>query len=164
MTGFTASTLVVRRGDVFSIAGVKAINPLRNKETSFDMQFIATADVTSDGGGNATIPVLAAGAPIISGATDPNRNVSNAIQSGSVVTFIGDHNVNIAYVPAALSLASPMLAPLRGIDSSVVALPEMNASMRMSCFGDVVNGQNSWRIEMLGGIQWHPQYAIRVIS
>ncbi len=166
MTGFTTpiGELVFTRGDIFSIADVKGVNPLRQDATNFDMEFIVTADVVSGGTGTETVPILAAGAPIISDVSNANRNVSNSIQIGSVVTTIGDHNVNICYIPRALSLVAPPLEPLLTVQSSVVSDSEVNASIRMSANGDLTAGVNGYRLEMLSGNKWHPQYAIRVIS
>ena len=160
MTGLTASTTVFNRGDIFSVADVFNINPLNYQATTQNMQFVVTADVVSTGGGTANVPVAPA---IISDLGNPQRNVSNAIASGSVVTPVGSHNVNVAYIKRGLDLVCP---PLDNVvtDSSVKTDPDTNVSIRLARQGDIYNDVCAFRLDVLTGFLWHPQYAIRLIS
>ena len=54
--GLTGATDTVTAGDVFTIAGVFAVNPETKVSTGVLRQFIATADAASDGAGNLTLP------------------------------------------------------------------------------------------------------------
>jgi hypothetical protein len=56
-SGWTNSTLVLKKGDVIEIAGVNAVNPMTRALYGGLRHFTVTADVTSDGSGNATIPI-----------------------------------------------------------------------------------------------------------
>lgn len=61
--GWTNSTAVLKEGDVFTLAGVFAVNPVPGEGTTgktvlpYLQQFVVTADATSDGAGNATISI-----------------------------------------------------------------------------------------------------------
>lgn len=71
--GWTASvTNLLLPGDVFTIAGVHSINPQSRVSTGELANFVVTAAVNSDSGGNATIPI----APAIVGpiSTSPPEN------------------------------------------------------------------------------------------
>lgn len=57
--GWTASAaLRLRKGDVIEIANVNAVNPMTRQVYGGLRHFVVTADVSSDGSGNATIPIF----------------------------------------------------------------------------------------------------------
>lgn len=161
MTGLTALTTVFNKGDIFSVVGIKAINPLNYQNTSFDMQFVVTDNVISDIGGNATVPVSPA---IISDANSPRRNIASAIPSGTTILPVGTHNVNVAYIKRALSVACPPLVQLRTPFSSRIKDPDLNIFLSVIETADPNAYLNLFRMDLLAGIKWHQEYAIRVIS
>ena len=161
MTGLAASTVVFRAGDVFSIAGVEAINPITFSSYGRDMQFVVTSDVTSTGGGTANVPVSPT---IISDPANSFRNVSNPIPSGAVVTPVGSHNVNVAYDKTSLDIAMPPLDRLVVPESSVMSDPQLHVYLRLSIAGDVPTSVNAYRLDCLLGVKWHPEYAVRLLS
>jgi hypothetical protein len=56
--GWTAAAANrLKQGDIFTIANVNAVNPQNGQSTGALRQFVVTADVASDGSGNATIPI-----------------------------------------------------------------------------------------------------------
>lgn len=162
MDGATASIadyFVV--GDVFSIAGVESVNPVGRAATGQDMQFVVTANASSDGAGNITVQVAPA---IISDTSNPNRNVSNAIPNDAPVTMVGSHNVNVAYPERGLDIVCPPLYKLQVPYASVARDPETGLSLAVTQTGDILGYQNYMRIDLLCGFKWHPQYATRVLS
>ncbi len=162
MDGATASIsdyFVV--GDVFSIAGVQSVNPVGRAATGQDMQFVVTANASSDGAGNITVQVAPA---IISDTSNPNRNVSNAIPNDAPVTMVGSHNVNVAYPERGLDIVCPPLYKLQVPYASVARDPETGLSLAVTQTGDILGYQNYMRIDLLCGFKWHPQYATRVLS
>lgn len=160
MAGLTAGTTVFKAGDIFSIAGVESINPLSYQATGQDMQFVVTQDIVSTAAGTANVFVSPS---IISDAGNPQRNVSTVIASGSVVTPVASHNVNIAYIKQGLDLVCPPLDNVV-IDSSVKTDPDTKVSIRLAKQGDIYNDVCAYRLDVLCGFLWHPQYAIRLIS
>lgn len=97
--GWTASvTGLLKAGDVITFAGVYEINPQTYESTGRLQQFVVTADVNSDAGGNATIPI----SPSINNgllttvdgegnsvSTKGYQNVSAAIADGAAITVMG---------------------------------------------------------------------------
>ena len=148
-------------GDVISIAGVQSVNPVGRAATGQDMQFVVTANASSDGAGNITVLVSPI---IISDAANPNRNVSNAIPDNSPVTMVGSHNVNVAYPSRAIDVVCPPLYKLQVPYASVAVDPETGLSLAGTQTGDILGYQNYMRIDLLCGFLWHPQYAVRVLS
>jgi len=148
-------------GDVISIAGVQSVNPVGRASTGQDMQWVVTANATSDGAGNITVLVSPS---IISDTTNPNRNVSNAVPNDAAVTMVGSHNVNVAYPSRGLDIVCPPLYKLQVPYASVAVDPETGLSLAVTQTGDILGYQNYMRIDLLCGFKWHQQYAVRVLS
>jgi hypothetical protein len=79
--GWAASTLVLTRGDVFTIAAVNAVNPQSRQSTGALRQFVVTDDATSDGSGDLTISI----SPSIF-ASGPYQNVDALPADGAAIT------------------------------------------------------------------------------
>jgi hypothetical protein len=148
-------------GDVISIAGVQSVNPVGRASTGQDMQWVVTANASSDGAGNITVTVSPS---IISDTLNPNRNVSNAIPNNAPVTMVGSHNVNVAYPSRGLDIVCPPLYKLQVPYASVAVDPETGLSLAVTQTGDILGYQNYMRIDLLCGFKWHQQYAVRVLS
>lgn len=148
-------------GDVISIANVYSVNPIGRASTGQNMQFVVTANASSDGGGNITVSVSPS---IISDTANPNRNVSNAVPNNAAVTMVGSHNVNVAYPARGLDIVCPPLYKLQVPYASVAVDPETGLSLAVTQTGDILGYQNYMRIDLLCGFKWHPQYACRVLS
>lgn len=161
MAGLTPTTLVFRGGDIFSTEGTESINPLNFQPTGQNMQFVVTADVTSDGGGLATVPVAPT---IISDPSNPRRNINQAIPAATVITPVPSHTVNVCYVERGLDIVCPPMDRLDIPYSKVVTDRDANVSIRLNKAGDILQDVNVLRLDVLCGFKWHPQYAIRLIS
>lgn len=148
-------------GDVISISGVESVNPVGRASTGQDMQWVVTANASSDGAGNITVSVSPS---IISDTQNPNRNVSNAVPNNAPVTMVGTHNVNVAYPSRGLDIVCPPLYKLQVPYASVAVDPETGLSLAVTQTGDILGYQNYMRIDLLCGFKWHQQYAVRVLS
>ena len=148
-------------GDLISIAGVQSVNPVGRASTGQDMQFVVTANASSDGAGNITVQVAPS---IISDTLNPNRNVSNAVPNNAPVTMVGSHNVNVAYPSRGLDIVCPPLYKLQVPYASVAVDPETGLSLAVTQTGDILGYQNYMRIDLLCGFKWHAQYAAVVLS
>ena len=88
--GWTASAQVLNAGDVFTIAGVRAVNPVPGEGATgksvypYLQQFTVVADATSSGGGNATLTISPA---IIT--TGPYQTVDAAPADNAAITVLG---------------------------------------------------------------------------
>ncbi len=148
-------------GDLISIAGVHSVNPLSRASTGQNMQFVITAAANSSGGGAVTITVSPS---IVSSSASPLQNVDNAIPNGAAVTVVPSYNVNIAYPARALDIVCPPLYKLQVPYASVSVDPETGLSLAVTQTGDILGYQNFMRIDILCGFQWHPQYAVKLLS
>lgn len=103
--GWTAAAASrLKAGDVFTIANVNAVNPMNKNSTGSLMQFVVTADVSSDGSGNLTAVISPA---IISAG--PFQNVSAAPADNAAITVVGTASTvyprNIAFHKEGIVLA-----------------------------------------------------------
>lgn len=105
--GWTASrTGLLKKGDVFTIAGVNAVNPVSKQDTGRLQTFTVKADANSDGTGNATLTI--APAIIVTGAYQtvsaaPADNAAITVKSG---TANAKYKQSLLLHPKALSLVT----------------------------------------------------------
>lgn len=103
--GWTAAAaLRLRAGDVITAAGCNSVNPVTRQSTGQLMQFVVTADVSSDASGNVTIPISPA---IITAG--PFQNVTASPTNGGAITINGTASTgyarNLAWHEDAFELA-----------------------------------------------------------
>lgn len=84
--GLTTTTGTVKKGQVFTIAGVYAVHPQTKVAFPFLQQFVVTADATADGSGNATLSISPT---IYSSASGSLQNVSALPADEAAITFVG---------------------------------------------------------------------------
>lgn len=114
--GWTAAAASrVKEGDVFTLAGVYAVNPQNRVSTGVLRQFTVTADGSSDGSGNLTISI----SPSIT-ASGQFQTVDALPADGAALTFVGaaslQYPVNMACHKDAFTLATADLILPRGCD------------------------------------------------
>lgn len=148
-------------GDIFSISGVHSVNPLSRQSTGQNMQFVVTANASSDGAGNLTVQV---NPTIISDTSSPLQNVDVPVPDEGIVTMVTNYNVNVAYPARGLDIVCPPLYKLQVPYSSVAIDPETGLSLAVTQTGDILGYQNLMRIDILCGFKWHPQYAVKLLS
>lgn len=148
--GWTASiTGLLNVGDVFTIAGVYAVNPQNYLSTGSLKNFTAVQIANSDSGGNSTISI----SPAIT-TTGAYQNVSNSPANGAPITVMGSATLsyfqNIAFTRDAFGLVCvPMELP-GGVDFAARQMFR-NISMRIVRAYDVWNDVTPCRIDILFG-------------
>ena len=167
--GWTASTQVLNRGDIIQVAGVYAVNPQNLQSFGTLANFVVTADVTSDGSGNATIPISINGAGII--VTGPYQNVTIALPDDTAITVNGAASTKsqrgLAFHPDAFTFASADLPLYGGLDMAdrIADDQDLKMSMRVIRDYDINLDRAPLRMDLLGG--WatlYPQLAVRIAS
>lgn len=159
--GFANNTVVFKAGDSLEIddsAGVFMVNPLTYEPLAQRAQFVVTADVTSDGSGNATIPVNPT--IVISGA---RQNISAAIPNGAQLLLAESHNVSIAYHNQSLVFAAPPITELKGGVEVVTTYSDLyKLALTYTLGSDIRNYIQLDRLDMIAGIAINPEFAVRV--
>jgi hypothetical protein len=164
--GWTAAAAKrVSRGDVFTVAGVFSVNPQSKQSTGSLMQFVVTADTSSDGAGNATIPISPA--IVASGAF---QNVSIAPTTGNALVFQGAAGTasmrGFAFHPDAITFATADLPLYGGLDmGSRMTDDQIKIPMRVIRDYDINLDRAPLRIDCLGG--WavlYQELGVRIAS
>ncbi len=160
-----AAALRLRAGDVFTIANVFGVNPQNRQTTGQLQQFVVTANVSSDGAGNATIPIFPA--IVTSGAF---QTVTASPAGGALLTVLGAANTNtpqgLAFHKDAFTFVSADLQMPRGVDMAArVSDPQTGISIRMVRAYNISTDQFPCRLDVLyGWKELYPENACRIAS
>ena len=164
-SGWTALATVLKKGDIFTIALVNGVNPENQQSTGGLQYFVATADVTADAGGLATIPISPsiklAGTNIADGTVTalPAFGAALTLMSGAASTQFPQ---NLAYHKYAFTFASVDLPLPGGVDFAARETYD-GISMRIVRAFDINNDQMPCRIDVLGGFATlRPELACRI--
>jgi len=145
---FTGSSKTWKQGDVFTIAGVYAVNPQTRETTGSLQQFVVTADAS--GSSTATVTV----SPAIYTATNALATVDSFPVSGAVVTMLGSassqYAQNLVYHRDAITFATADLLLPNGVDMASRAVHN-GISLRVVRQYDINNDRMPCRIDVLYG-------------
>lgn len=157
---FTGSSKTWKLGDVFTIAGVYAVNPQTRQSTGSLQQFVVTADAS--GSSTATLSI----SPAIYTSSQALATVDSFPQSGAVVTMVGNANgsyaQNLVYHKDAITFATADLLLPQGVDMASRQVHN-GISMRIVRQYDINNDRMPCRIDVLYGYSViRPQMACRM--
>jgi hypothetical protein len=145
---FTGSSKTWKQGDVFTIAGVYAVNPQTRETTGSLQQFVVTADAT--GSSTATVNV----SPAIYTSANALATVNSFPASGAVVTMLGSaatqYAQNLVYHKDAITFATADLLLPGGVDMASRAVHN-GISLRVVRQYDINNDRMPCRIDVLYG-------------
>lgn len=165
--GWANSTAVLKAGDVITLAGVYAVNPVPGDNAdgkdaySYLQQFVVLSDVTSDGSGNATLTISP---PIIT--SGPYQTVSAAPANNAAITPLGTeataYRQNLAFNKNAFALVT---VPLEMPDGATFKARESHngLSVRVIKDYDINSDEDVIRLDILYGKKTiYPDLATRV--
>jgi hypothetical protein len=151
-SGWDASA-TIKKGDVFTIDTVYAVNPVTKATLPYLQQFVVCADVTADGttSNETTITISP---PII--ATGAFQTVSAAPVAGKTITVLGTASTgypqNLVFHKNAFSLVMvPMVKPPGAVD--VARRSYKGYSVRVIPYYDGSNDVSNWRLDVLYGVK-----------
>jgi hypothetical protein len=160
ITGTGTQTL--RKGDVFTIANVYAVNPQTRESTGSLQQFVVTADVTAAAGAYASVSI----SPAIYTSSVALATVDSFPQAGAAITFLGGASTqypqNLVYHRDAIAFATADLLMPQGVDMASRQVHN-GISMRVVRQYDINNDRMPCRIDVLYGYSViRPQMAVRL--
>ena len=159
---FTSGSPTFKVGDVFTIAGVFAVNPQTRQSTGSLQQFTVTADVSVSSGTTATLSV----SPAIYTSAHALATVNSFPASSAVLTFLGgsatQYAQNLVYHKDAITFATADLLLPQGVDMASRQVHN-GISMRIVRQYDINNDRMPCRIDVLYGYKViRPQMACRL--
>lgn len=166
LKGFTASsTGVLKRGDVFQVGGVYAVNPQNLLSTGRLRYFSVQADVDASGTGTASVPVY----PPMIVAPDPRATVTALPLDNGAITFVGTANTpyaqNLMYHPMGVTLGNVKLFTPWSGEVSVASNEDVRLALRVWKDSDIREDEHLQRVDLLYGWKWTmPECVVRVFS
>ncbi len=172
--GWTAvAALRLKKGDIVSFDLVYGVNPVSGDNLADLARFVVTADVSSDGSGNATIPI----SPPLT-ITGPYRNASNAPANDTLINVFAKAQADQAAISAAASPQGiafhreafgfamvPLMVP-KGVHEAALSIDkETGISIRTVTDYDIQSDNVYTRCDILYG--WAPllpEFACRIVS
>lgn len=163
----------VKKGELFTIAGVFAVNPRSQQTLEYLRQFVVVEDAVADGAG--AIAGLKIWPPIVvagTGGAEADTNtafatVSAAPADNALLTFVGAANLawltRAVFHKSAIQLVSARLATPMSDTSSFATDPETGISIRYWRGSDIATGKHIHRWDMIYGAKnIDPQLGTRV--
>jgi hypothetical protein len=147
---FTSGSPTFKIGDVFTIAGVYAVNPQTRQTTGSLQQFVVTADVTVSSTTTATLSVQ----PPMYTPANALATISAFPASSAVLTFLGGsataYPQNLIYHKDAITFATADLLLPQGVDMASRQVHN-GISLRIVRQYDINNDRMPCRIDVLYG-------------
>jgi hypothetical protein len=161
--GWTAAAANrLKAGDVINIAGVYAVNLENKQATSLLQDFVVTADVASDGAGNATIvisPAIIAGGSYQNVTARPADNAAITVKTGTASTT---YEQNILFHRDAFTFATVDMELPGGMDMAARAQFD-GISLRFVRGYDITNNRRICRFDILyAAAAMRPEWACRI--
>lgn len=162
--GWTAAAASrLKKGDVFTIAGVYHVNPQSRASNNVLQQFVVTADVSSDGSGNLTVAI----SPSIT-ASGAQQTVDSVPADNAAITVLGAASAtspqHLIYHRDAFVFGCADLVLPGGVDMAArVSSEKLGISIRMVRAYDINNDAYPCRLDVLYGFSTvRPGLACRV--
>ena len=152
--GWTAAAAArLSAGDVVNLAGVFSVNPETKASTGVLQDFVATAAVSSDGAGNATIivsPAIIAGGAYQNVSARPAAGAAITVRTGAANTT---YTNNLIWHKNAVTVVSPEQNLPQGMAIATRAslADEGGISLRWVQGYDILNNRNVNRLDVLWG-------------
>lgn len=158
--GWTNSTTgILRQGDIFTIAGVNAVNPISYEDTGALQQFVVTADANS---GATTGPATLSISPSIS-VTGSAKTVTALPADNAAITVVASHKANLGFHKNAFSLVTVPLDIAEDATGSRVEYE--GVSMRYKKGYDIRTDEQIYRLDILYGWKTtYPELACRLLG
>ena len=159
---FTSGSPTFKIGDIFTIAGVFAVNPQTRQTTGSLQQFVVTADVNVSSTTTATLSVQ----PPMFTSANALATISAFPAANAVLTFLGGsataYPQNLIYHKDAITLATADLLLPQGVDMASRQVHN-GISLRIVRQYDINNDRMPCRIDVLYGFNAvRPVTAVRL--
>ena len=156
------STTTVTAGDVFTMAGVYAVNPQTRLSTGSLQQFVVTAAQTASGGDMVNMAI----SPPMYTAANALATIDAFPANNAAVTFVGTASTvypqNLVYHKNAITLATADLLLTQGVDMASRQVHN-GISMRIVRQYDINNDRMPCRVDVLYGFNTiRPPMACRI--
>lgn len=167
-SGWTASTSVLKRGDIISIAGVQSVNWQSRQATGRTATFNVTADVVADAAGNMAIPIYPAIVPPVSGLPQQFQTVDSFPAAGAAITVASGTSGqvvqrNLAWHMKAVGLVTIPMSETAAADFCY-STEYKGVRIRMWLGPDITNSRKIFRIDVLPAYPIYAPEGIAIVN
>ena len=162
--GLTNTTGNVKKGQVFTIAGVNMVHPQTKTDMGVLQQFVVTADATANGSGQATISI----SPAIRAGSGGLQNVTALPANDAALVFVGAASSTLAqslqfHREAFRMVSVPLVMPTAVELAAQETVDGITVQVVRSF--DILKRRMVTRLDFLGGItDVRPEWAVRVTA
>lgn len=163
LTGTGTQTL--KKGQVFTIAGVYAVHPITKVSYPYLQQFVVTADNTASSGSFTGVGISPA---VYSSASGGLQNVSQLPTSTSTVTLVGSastaYGQSLTFQKSAFRRVSVPLIKPEGMHMAAQETQDGHTVRVLADF-NILTGKMIMRVDYLGGLAAvRPEWATRITA
>lgn len=163
--GLTTTTGTVKKGTVFTIDTVNAVDPITKEDLGYLQQFVVTADATADGSGYATLSIYPA---IYTSASGGLQTVTAFPADGDTCNPVGaastGYRQSLAYHKSAFRMVTVPLVQPDGTHMSGQETVD-GMTIRVIKDYDILTDKLIMRLDVLGGFAaTRPEWATKVFN
>jgi hypothetical protein len=152
-------------GDIFTVAGMNAVNPMSGVSTGSLRNFVVTSQI-DDTGANIVIPVSPT--PTYT-STNPYSTVDALALTTAALSFVGTESTaypqNLVFHPNAFALVTVPLEMPAGVWGARETSPELGLSIRVVKQYDITYDEEVIRLDILYGTKTlYPELACRLFG
>jgi hypothetical protein len=167
--GWTGTVVILNQGDIIQFTGCYSVNPQNRQSTGVLANWVVTANVTSAGGGTATIPIAGPGGLGIV-TSGPFQNASASPTASSTIFVNGASATSsprgLAFHKDAFAMGCADLPLPGGVDmASRVSDKQLGMSIRLIRAYDINTDRFPTRLDFLyGWTTLYPELCCRIAS
>jgi hypothetical protein len=164
MKGFDSTNNDIHVGDIFTIAGVYAVNPMSGASTGVLRRFVCTERVLSN-----TTATVKVSPTIVYGATNPYSTVNAYPAENAVVTFIGTEDTyypqNLMFSEIAFAMVTTPVEMPANVWGARESDADTGLSMRVVKKYDIGADEEIIRLDVIYGVKTlYPELACRLMG
>jgi len=162
--GLTANTGTVKKGQVFTVAGVNAVHPITKTDLGYLQQFVITADGTADANGDVTASI----SPSLYAGSNGLQNISALPADDAALVFVGTADLaasqSLAFHKSAFRMVSaPLVMPVNAEFAAQETVDGITVAIIRDF--DVNKRRMVTRIDFLGGLSLvRPEWSCRITA
>jgi len=170
--GWASGATALKKGDIFTVAGVYSVNPLSYRSTGRLAQFTITADTADSGGAIAALPfspsIIASG-PLQTVDSIPATGAAITVWSanpagGTLATTVSTTGL-VFHPDFAAFVMADLVQPGAGARSTTVRSKQWGIAIRMVEQYQIATDQNPSRLDILiGAAAVQPRLACRIVG
>lgn len=170
--GWASGASSLKKGDIFTIAGVNSVNPLAYSSTGRLQQFVVTADTSDSSGAMATLPIspsIITSGQLQTVDASPADNAAitvwSANPSGGTLSTTTSPQSFVYHPDAFAFVMADLVKPGAGASATTVSSKALGFSIRMVEQYQIGTDQNPSRLDILiGAATIQARLACRVVG